>query len=76
MPSIETVNAIEKVDIHKDLQNLDRPRKHYQWYYSSKIANHDMCNSDQGIEKFLRAYYHVKVGIGSLINLLNLKLEY
>ena len=62
MPSVETVNAIEKVDIHKDLQNLDRPRKHYQWYYSSKIANHDMCNSDQGMKNFLRAYYHVKSG--------------
>ena len=62
MPSIEPINTIEKVDIHKDLQNLDRPRKHYQWYYSSKEANNDMCNSDQGMKDFLRAYYHVKSG--------------
>ena len=62
MPSIESSNIEAQSDIHRDLKNLDRPRKHYQWYYSSKIANDDMCKSDQGMKNFLRAYYHVKSG--------------
>ena len=28
--------------IHEDLQKLKPPRKHYQWYYSTKEANEDM----------------------------------
>ena len=29
-------------DIHAALAALDRPRKHYQWYYSTRPANADM----------------------------------
>jgi len=46
--------------IHKALATLDRPRKHYQWYYSTREANADMTNSRQGMHAFLRAYYHHK----------------
>jgi pimeloyl-ACP methyl ester carboxylesterase len=48
------------LDIHKALAALDRPRKHYQWYYSTREANADMTNSRQGMHAFLRAYYHHK----------------
>jgi pimeloyl-ACP methyl ester carboxylesterase len=47
-------------DIHADMAALDRPRKHYQWYYSTRPANDDMCACPQGIHDFLRAYYHHK----------------
>jgi pimeloyl-ACP methyl ester carboxylesterase len=43
-----------------DLARLPRPRKHYQWYYSTRQANADMVNAPQGLAAFLRAYYHVK----------------
>jgi pimeloyl-ACP methyl ester carboxylesterase len=46
--------------IHEDLRALPRPRKHYQWYYSTPEANADMLNAEQGLHAFLRAYYHAK----------------
>jgi pimeloyl-ACP methyl ester carboxylesterase len=47
-------------DIHAALVQLDRPRKHYQWYYSTPQANADMWHCPQGVHDFLRAYYHHK----------------
>ncbi len=47
-------------DIHAALAQLDRPRKHYQWYYSTAPANADMWHCPQGVHDFLRAYYHHK----------------
>lgn len=47
-------------DIHKDLAALPRPRKHYQWYYSTREANADMQHAPQGVHDFMRAYYHHK----------------
>ena len=47
-------------DIHDALARLDRPRKHYQWYYSTRPANADMWHCRQGVHAFLRAYYHHK----------------
>ncbi|MDQ2763921.1 MAG: alpha/beta hydrolase [Pseudomonadota bacterium] len=52
--------AASAPDIHRALAALDRPRKHYQWYYSTREANHDMTHSRQGMHAFLRAYYHHK----------------
>lgn len=46
--------------IHDELEALPRPRKHYQWYYSTRGADADMRNCAQGIHAFLRAYYHHK----------------
>ena len=46
--------------IHRDLTALPRPRKHYQWYYSTREANDDMHHAPQGVHDFLRAYYHHK----------------
>jgi pimeloyl-ACP methyl ester carboxylesterase len=46
--------------VHRDLAALPRPRKHYQWYYSTREANADMHRAPQGVQDFLRAYYHHK----------------
>src|SRR3984893_6582860 len=46
--------------VHRELASLLRPRKHYQWYYSTREANADMHGAPQGVHDFLRAYYHHK----------------
>jgi pimeloyl-ACP methyl ester carboxylesterase len=46
--------------VHRELAALPRPRKHYQWYYSTRPANADMHRAPQGVHDFLRAYYHHK----------------
>jgi pimeloyl-ACP methyl ester carboxylesterase len=46
--------------VHRELAALPRPRKHYQWYYSTREANADMHRAPQGVHAFLRAYYHHK----------------
>jgi pimeloyl-ACP methyl ester carboxylesterase len=46
--------------VHEALAALDPPRKHYQWYYSTREANGDMWRPPQGLHNFLRAYYHHK----------------
>jgi pimeloyl-ACP methyl ester carboxylesterase len=47
-------------DIHQELAKLARPRKHYQWYYSTRPANADMHHCPQGVHAFLRGYFHYK----------------
>lgn len=44
----------------RELAALPRPRKHYQWYYSTREANADMHGAPQGLHDFLRGYYHHK----------------
>ena len=46
--------------IHQALAALPRPRKHYQWYYSTRQANAQMWHCRQGVHDFLRAYFHHK----------------
>jgi pimeloyl-ACP methyl ester carboxylesterase len=46
--------------VHRELAALPRPRKHYQWYYSTRDANANMHRAPQGVHDFLRAYYHHK----------------
>jgi pimeloyl-ACP methyl ester carboxylesterase len=46
--------------IHDELARLERPRKHYQWYYSTRQANADMWHCPQGVHAFLRGYFHYK----------------
>jgi pimeloyl-ACP methyl ester carboxylesterase len=46
--------------LHDELAALTRPRKHYQWYYSTPGADRNMRNATQGIHAFMRAYYHHK----------------
>jgi len=52
--------ADSRASIHEALANLDRPRKHYQWYYSTRQANADMHDCPQGVHALLRAYFHYK----------------
>lgn len=47
-------------DIHAALAALPRPRKHYQWYQSTREANANQWHAKQGVHDFLRAYYHHK----------------
>jgi pimeloyl-ACP methyl ester carboxylesterase len=47
-------------DIHAALASLARPRKHYQWYYSTRPGNADMQHCPQGVHAFLRGYFHYK----------------
>ncbi len=47
-------------DIHSALAGLGRPRKHYQWYYSTRPANAEMWHCPQGVHAFLRGYFHYK----------------
>jgi pimeloyl-ACP methyl ester carboxylesterase len=49
-----------KSSIHDELAALERPRKHYQWYYSTREANDNMRKCPQGVHAFLRAYFHYK----------------
>jgi pimeloyl-ACP methyl ester carboxylesterase len=46
--------------IYDELAKLTPPRKHYQRYYSTREANDDMRRAPQGLQAFLRAYYHMK----------------
>jgi pimeloyl-ACP methyl ester carboxylesterase len=52
--------AAPAADIDAALAALDRPRKHYQHYYSTRAANADMLGAKAGLHGFLRAYYHHK----------------
>src|SRR3954451_15301216 len=40
--------------IHRELAALPRPRKHYQWYYSTREADANMHRASQGVHDFLR----------------------
>ncbi len=52
--------APKSPDIHAALAALPRPRKHYQWYQSTREANQNQWRAKQGVHDFLRAYYHYK----------------
>lgn len=53
-------NAAAGEDVHAAMAAMERPRKHYQWYYSTPEANGNMVHCPQGLHDFLRAYYHHK----------------
>ena len=53
-------DVVSSPDIHSELAALDRPRKHYNKYYSTPEANQDMCQCPQGLSDFLRGYFHAK----------------
>lgn len=46
--------------IYDELATLTPPRKHYQRYYQTREANDNSWHPPQGLQAFLRAYYHVK----------------
>jgi len=55
-----TAAIFSNARIHEELAALTPPRKHYQWYYSTREANGNMHDCPQGVHAFLRAYYHYK----------------
>ncbi|WP_135467535.1 alpha/beta hydrolase [Crenalkalicoccus roseus] len=59
-PALTSGPQAPRPDIHAALAALPRPRKHYQWYYSTREANADMWRAPQGVHAFLRAYFHHK----------------
>ena len=44
------------------LGSLTPPRKHYQMYFASPVANEEIMNAPQGVHDFMRAYNHAKSG--------------
>jgi pimeloyl-ACP methyl ester carboxylesterase len=46
--------------IYDQLAKLNPPRKHYQRYYATREANDNLTRPPQGVQAFLRAYYHMK----------------
>ena len=46
--------------INEDLALLNPPRKYYQSYYATEEANINLWHPQQGLQQFLRAYYHIK----------------
>lgn len=54
------VAKLPAADLHGDLARMARPRKHYQWHYSTRGADAEMRHAPQGLHAFLRAYYHAK----------------
>ncbi|KAK5170616.1 uncharacterized protein LTR77_005205 [Saxophila tyrrhenica] len=50
----------KKVDIQAELAKLDPPRKHYKWYNCTATAAGDWDNPPQGLEEYLRGYFHLK----------------
>jgi pimeloyl-ACP methyl ester carboxylesterase len=59
-PALPSHTPTVREDVHAVMAQLARPRKHYQWYYSTRPANDDMWHCRQGVHAFLRAYYHHK----------------
>src|SRR5690349_10935560 len=59
-PDLPSGKPAAREDVHAAMARLSRPRKHYQWYYSTRPANEDMWHCRQGVHDFLRAYYHHK----------------
>jgi pimeloyl-ACP methyl ester carboxylesterase len=49
-------------DLDKALAALDPPRRHYQNYFSTPEADADLRYASQGLESFLRGYFHEKSG--------------
>jgi pimeloyl-ACP methyl ester carboxylesterase len=59
-PHLPRSNETAARKVLDDLVALARPRKHYQWYYSTREANENMWHCPQGVHAFLRAYHHHK----------------
>src|SRR6267154_3245127 len=59
-PGPKANDSQDRDPVHRELAALPRPRKHYQWYYSTREADADMHRAPQGVHDFLRAYYHHK----------------
>jgi pimeloyl-ACP methyl ester carboxylesterase len=59
-PRLGDKPAKQKVDIQSELAKLEPPRKHYKWYNSTPEAAGDWDNPPQGLQMFLRGFFHLK----------------
>ena len=59
-PAMTSAATVSEDPVHAAMAALDRPRKHYHRYYSTRPANANMWHCPQGVAAFLRAYYHHK----------------
>ncbi|KAI0874024.1 Alpha/Beta hydrolase protein [Hypoxylon argillaceum] len=59
-PRLGDKPAKAKLDIQAELAKLNPARKHYKWYNSTAEAAPEWDNPPQGLEKFLRGYFHLK----------------
>ena len=57
-PNLKNISNMAK--INKKLRSLEPKRKHYQYYFSSYGANENIMKCKQGLESFLRSYFHFK----------------
>lgn len=55
----EEEGLLAKGDLHEELRQLNPPRKHYRWYYSTAEANREM-SPEKGLSEFMRGYFHLK----------------
>ena len=59
-PAMTPAATVSEDPVHAAMAALDRPRKHYHQYYSTRPANANMWHCPQGVAAFMRAYYHHK----------------
>src|SRR5215471_6772179 len=66
-PPFDTANgaapprpAITDDELDAALAKLNPPRKYYQNYQRTRVANDNMLHAPQGLHAFFRAYYHYK----------------
>ena len=52
--------AITDDELDAELAKLNPPRKYYQNYQRTRVANDNMLHAPQGLHAFFRAYYHYK----------------
>lgn len=62
LPLGEEASAPPFAQALKDLPTLPRPRQHYWAYYATPRADADMRHCPEGLQAFLRAYFHMKGG--------------
>lgn len=59
-PPLGKGSSGNKKTIQAELAKLDPPRKHYKWYNCTPEATHAWNYPPQGLEAFLRGYWHLK----------------
>ena len=57
-PVLKDIGKMMKMN--QKLASLQPKRKHYQYYFSSYGANKNIMECKQGLNNFLRSYFHFK----------------
>jgi len=59
-PADELSQKSQAINMEAELAKLERPRKHYKWYYCTPNADREMMEPKEGLPEFLRGYFHLK----------------